>query len=63
MRWWPITEYGSQDYLQGKEYWPYIGRGWVMLTWEDNYRRASVELGLTDERDLRRASRDGARHR
>jgi predicted chitinase len=52
MRWWPITEYGSQDYLQGKEYWPYIGRGWVMLTWEDNYRRASDELRLTDERDL-----------
>ena len=36
--------------LQGN--WPFIGRGWVTLTWEDNYRRASVELGLTDERDL-----------
>ena len=51
-RWWPITEYGSQSYLQGKSYYPYIGRGWVMLTWEDNYRRASDELGLVDERDL-----------
>jgi len=49
---WPITEYGSQDYLQGKEYWPYIGRGFVMITWEDNYRRASQELSLTGTRDL-----------
>lgn len=51
-RFWPITEYGSQSYLQGKPYWPYVGRGWVQLTWEDNYRRASEELNLTDERDL-----------
>jgi len=49
---WAITEYGSQEYLQSKEYWPYIGRGLVMLTWEDNYRRASSMLGLIDERDL-----------
>ncbi|MET0170150.1 MAG: hypothetical protein ABW191_07240 [Aliihoeflea sp.] len=51
-RFWPIVEYGSQSYLEGKKYYPYIGRGWVMLTWEDNYRRASEELNLTDERDL-----------
>jgi hypothetical protein len=51
-RFWPITEYGSQSYLQGKSYYPYVGRGFVQLTWEDNYRRASEELNLTDERDL-----------
>jgi putative chitinase len=51
-RMWPITENGSPDYLQGKSYWPYVGRGYVQLTWEDNYRRASDELKLTDERDL-----------
>lgn len=51
-RFWPITEYGSQEYLQGKSYWPYVGRGFVQLTWEDNYRRASDELNLTEERDL-----------
>ena len=49
---WPITEYGSQSYLQGKEYWPYIGRGFVMITWEDNYRNASQQLSLTGTRDL-----------
>jgi hypothetical protein len=49
---WPITEYGSQSYLQGKPYYPYIGRGFVMITWEDNYRRASQELSLTGTRDL-----------
>jgi hypothetical protein len=51
-RMWPITEYGTDEYLQGKEYWPYIGRGFVMLTWETNYRNASDQLGLIDERDL-----------
>jgi hypothetical protein len=49
---WPITEYGSQEYLQSKEYWPYIGRGFVMLTWETNYRNASAMLGLVGDRDL-----------
>ena len=49
---WPTTEYGSQSYLQGKEYYPYIGRGFVQLTWEDNYDKASKALGLIDDRDL-----------
>ena len=47
-----ITEYGSQSYLQGKDYYPYIGRGFVMITWEDNYRHASQQLALTGKRDL-----------
>ena len=34
----PITEYGSKKYLKSKKYWPYIGRGYVQLTWETNYR-------------------------
>jgi hypothetical protein len=49
---WPVTEYGSQEYLQGKEYWPYIGRGFVQLTWETNYDKASKILSLIDDRDL-----------
>jgi len=51
-RMWPITELGSQDYLQSKEYWPYIGRGFVQLTWQTNYDHASKALALIDERDL-----------
>src|ERR1044072_9051861 len=38
----PITEYGSQKYLQGKKYWPYIGRGYVQLTWPVNYKRYGI---------------------
>ena len=49
---WPVTEYGSDEYLQGKEYFPYVGRGFVQLTWEENYRNASAALGLVDDRDL-----------
>lgn len=33
----PITEMGSKTYLQGKRYWPWIGRGYVQLTWKRNY--------------------------
>ena len=49
---WPITEYGSQSYLEGKDYFPYIGRGFIMITWEENYRNASAHLSLTGDRDL-----------
>jgi putative chitinase len=49
---WPVTEYGSQSYLQGKPYYPYVGRGFVQLTWEENYKNASAALSLIDDRDL-----------
>jgi hypothetical protein len=49
---WPVTEYGDQAYLESREYWPYIGRGFVQLTWRENYERASAILGLIDDRDL-----------
>jgi putative chitinase len=51
-RMWPITEYGSQSYLQSKEYYPYVGRGFAQLTWRDNYEKASKILSLYDDRDL-----------
>jgi len=35
----PITEYGSKTYLKGKSYYPYIGRGYVQLTWDFNYEK------------------------
>jgi hypothetical protein len=42
----PITEYGSREYLRAKKYYPYIGRGFVQLTWEINYRDWSKRLGI-----------------
>jgi putative chitinase len=49
---WPVIEYGNTAYLESREYWPYIGRGFVQLTWEENYDKASAALGLIDDRDL-----------
>lgn len=44
----PITEKDnkSKTYLRGKPYWPWIGKGYVMLTWEDNYRKFGKALGI-----------------
>lgn len=52
----PIKEYGSQSYLQSKPYYPYFGRGYVQLTWEDNYRKMGSKLGV----DLLGANKDKA---
>lgn len=35
----PIIEGGSQKYLRSKKYWPWIGRGYVQLTWKRNYEK------------------------
>jgi putative chitinase len=56
-RMWPIEEYGQG---QGKEYGEpdsetgqtYYGRGFVQLTWRENYANASKALSLTGDRDL-----------
>jgi len=42
----PITEYGSKKYLKSKKYWPYIGRGYVQLTWLYNYRNFGKAIGV-----------------
>ena len=42
----PITEYGSKAYLQSKKYYPYIGRGYVQLTWDYNYKKMGSILGV-----------------
>lgn len=44
----PITEYGSQKYLTSKAYYPYIGRGYIMLTWSTNY----INFGKVIGKDL-----------
>lgn len=42
----PIAELGSQKYLKSKKYWPFIGRGYVQITWEANYKKAGGKLGV-----------------
>ncbi|WP_247997259.1 hypothetical protein [Brucella tritici] len=42
----PILEKGGDKYLRSKKYWPFVGRGYVQITWRSNYERASKELGV-----------------
>lgn len=42
----PIKEGGSPSYLRAKPYWPYIGYGYVQLTWPDNYKRIGKLIGI-----------------
>ena len=42
----PITEKGNQRYLTGKRYYPYIGRGYVQLTWDFNYKKFGKILNI-----------------
>lgn len=40
----PIRERGGSNYLRGKRYWPWIGRGYVQLTWKANYVKFQPEV-------------------
>lgn len=42
----PVTEFGSQKYLRSKAYYPYIGRGYVQLTWISNYKKFAKLLNI-----------------
>lgn len=42
----PVREMGGEAYLKGKKYYPYVGMGYVQLTWRYNYERAAKELGV-----------------
>lgn len=42
----PVKEYGGETYLKSKKYYPYVGRGYVQLTWDYNYKKASTALGV-----------------
>ena len=37
---------GSQRYLRSKKYYPHIGRGYVQLTWDWNYKQFGTALGI-----------------
>ena len=42
----PVREYGGEKYLRSKKYYPYVGMGYVQLTWLENYKKATKELGV-----------------
>lgn len=42
----PIRELGGETYLKSKPYYPHVGMGYIQLTWEDNYRKAGLILGV-----------------
>lgn len=42
----PIKEAGSDSYLRSKKYYPYIGYGYVQLTWKENYGRIGKLIGV-----------------
>ena len=42
----PVREYGGEKYLQSKKYYPYVGMGYVQLTWDYNYRKASDKFDV-----------------
>src|SRR3954454_14782221 len=42
----PIREMGGETYLRSKKYFPFYGRGFAQLTWENNYRHYGEKLGI-----------------
>lgn len=42
----PVREFGGEKYLKSKAYYPYVGMGYVQLTWRNNYEKASRKLGV-----------------
>lgn len=50
----PVREYGGEAYLKRKKYYPYVGMGFVQLTWLENYEKASKKLGVDFVSDPRK---------
>lgn len=50
----PIKEWGSEEYLKGKKYYPYYGRGFIQLTWDFNYKLFGriLDIDLFNNPDL-----------
>jgi hypothetical protein len=42
----PVVEHGGEAYLKSKPYYPWYGRGYVQLTWEENYQKQDDKLHL-----------------
>ena len=54
---WPIEEYGKGQGMAYGKVDPetgqtYYGRGYVQLTWRENYKKSTVKLGLKGDADL-----------
>lgn len=47
----PVREMGGEAYLKKKKYYPYVGMGYVQLTWKSNYEKASKKLGVDFVKD------------
>lgn len=42
----PVREGGGEKYLRAKKYYPFVGMGYVQLTWLENYQDWSKRLGV-----------------
>jgi len=42
----PMSEVGGLAYLKSKKYYPYYGRGFSHLTWEENYKKEAKRTGI-----------------
>jgi len=42
----PMPEFGGEDYLKSKKYYPYYGRGFSQLTWLSNYQKEAKRLDI-----------------
>lgn len=42
----PVREGGGEKYLKSKAYYPFVGMGYVQLTWRRNYAKASKVFGV-----------------
>lgn len=42
----PIKEFGGEEYLKSKKYYPYFGRGLSQISWLDNYKKEGTRLGI-----------------
>lgn len=42
----PVKEYGGEDYLRSKKYYPYYGRDLVQTTWKANYEKVRQFSGI-----------------
>lgn len=42
----PVREGGGEKYLKSKAYYPFVGMGYVQLTWKRNYEKATKVFGV-----------------